>query len=154
MKAIAALAASLALLGGPGPPPPPGTPPRRGRVAGNPTGVTLKHWPGPSLAFDAGIGFSGDAAFYADFLWHAWDLFPPPSRGRLAAYAGLGPRLESERTAVLGLRTIAGAAYWLAGRPIEIFMEGGPVFRLAPGRGVDIDIGGGIRFYFSAAPKE
>ena len=153
MKAIA-LAASLVLLGGPADAAPrsPGT--GVGVVAGNPTGVTLKHWPDPSLAFDAGIGFSGDAAFYADFLWHSWDLFPPPSRGRLAAYAGLGPRLETERTAVLGLRTIAGAAYWLAGRPVEIFMEGGPVFRLAPGRGVDIDIGGGIRFYFGAAQKE
>ncbi len=152
MKAIT-LACSLMLLTGTAGAAlrPPGT--GVGVVVGNPTGVTLKHWLSPAMAFDAGIGFSGDAAFYADCLWHAWDLFPPPSRGRLAAYAGLGPRLETERTAVLGVRTVAGAAYWLAARPIEIFMEGGPVFRLAPGRDVDIDIGVGVRFYLGAAPE-
>lgn len=119
-----------------------------GIVLGDPTGLTLKYFAHPSLAFDAGIGFSGDAAFYADALWHAWDLFPQPSRGRLGAYVGAGPRVETKHDATFGIRTMAGVAYWLPSRPIELFLEGGPVFRFTPHTGTDFDAGLGIRFYW------
>lgn len=45
-----------------------------------------------SLALDAGFGFSGDAVLYDGAFWHSWSLLPQPRSGRLAAYAGLGPR--------------------------------------------------------------
>jgi hypothetical protein len=119
-----------------------------GVILGDPTGLTVKTWLDATRALDAGVGFSGDAAFYADYLWTAWDLFPQPSQGKLGAYVGGGPRLEFDRDTEFGLRTLAGATYWVANRPIEIFFEAGPVFRLAPDRGVDVDGGLGVRFYF------
>ncbi len=122
-----------------------------GVVLGDPTGLTGKYWLDGSKALDFGVGFSGDAAFYVDFLWHSWDLMPQPSQGKLAAYAGFGPRLETERDAVLGARTLLGLGYWFPRHPIELFVEGGPVFRLTPDHDVDADLGLGVRFYFGGA---
>lgn len=122
-----------------------------GVILGNPAGLTGKLWLDSSRAIDAGVGFSGDAAFYMDFLWHAWDLFPQPKTGRLGAYAGVGPRLETRRDAKFGVRTMAGLAYWLPKRPIELFVEAGPVWRVAPDTGVEADGGLGVRFYFGGS---
>jgi hypothetical protein len=119
-----------------------------GVILGDPTGATVKYWLDDTRAFDAGIGFSGDATFYADFLWHSFDLLPQPEQGKLGAYVGAGPRLETERRTAFGIRTVGGVNYWLGGRPIELFLEAGPVFRLDPDRGTDVDAGLGVRFYF------
>lgn len=120
-----------------------------GVTLGDPTGLSLKYWLDETKAVDAGVGFSGDAAFYGDFLWHSYDLLPQPDRGRLGAYVGAGPRIETERReTALGIRTLGGLNYWIAEHPIEVFLEAGPVFRLAPDRDVDVDAGLGVRFYF------
>ncbi|MBI5622163.1 MAG: hypothetical protein HY924_00145 [Elusimicrobia bacterium] len=119
-----------------------------GVILGNPAGLTGKLWLDPTRAIDAGVGFSGDAAFYMDFLWHAWDLFPQPKTGKLGAYASVGPRLETRRDAEFGVRTLAGLVYWLPKHPIELFVEAGPVWRVAPDSGVEADGGLGVRFYF------
>ncbi len=119
-----------------------------GVVAGDPTGGTVKYWLDGDRALDAGVGFSGDAALYADFLWHYWDILPQPTRGRLGLYAGLGPRIETQRETAFGIRTLLGAAYWVPKHPIELFVDAGPVFQLAPDRGVDVDFAFGVRFYF------
>ena len=126
-----------------------------GVIVGDPTGVTVKGWLDDRHAFDAGVGFSGDAAIYADYLWHAWDLFPQPGKGRLGGYVGAGPRIETQRDTAFGIRTLGGLAYWAASHPIELFFEVGPVFRLSPESQVDVDAGLGVRFYFggSQAPK-
>ncbi|MBI5630611.1 MAG: hypothetical protein HY921_06985 [Elusimicrobia bacterium] len=122
-----------------------------GVILGDPTGLTLKTWVDDRQAFDVGVGFSGDAAFYADYLLHAWDVLPQPSQGRLGAYLGLGPRVETQRDATFGIRTLGGVDYWIANRPIELFLEAGPVFRLAPERQVDVDAGLGVRLYFGGS---
>lgn len=119
-----------------------------GVALGDPTGLTIKYWLDGSRAFDVGVGFSGDAAFYADFLWHAWDLFPQPSQGRLGGYLATGPQINTDRRSTFGIRTLAGLNYWLAQRPIEIFLEAGPVFELTPERDVETVGGLGVRFYF------
>jgi hypothetical protein len=119
-----------------------------GVVAGNPTGVTAKYWLNGLQAIDLGVGFSGDPAFYADFLWHAWDMIAQPKQGHLGVYAGLGPRIEAKSQAQFGVRTIAGLSYWLPRHPIELFLDGGPVFVLTPDWTVNADIGLGVRFYF------
>lgn len=119
-----------------------------GVILGDPTGLTAKYWLDDTRAVDFGVGFSGDAAFYGDFIWHGWNVFPQPQKGKLAAYLAAGPRIETEKRTALGIRTMAGAGYWVSGQPIEIFMEAGPVFRLDPDRDVDFDAGLGVRFYF------
>lgn len=125
-----------------------------GVVLGQPIGGTAKYWLTDTRAFDAGVGYGSRATvLYADYLYHGWDLLPKPSKGKLGVYAGLGPRLETARDALFALRTIVGADYWIEAHPIELFLEGGPTFRLAPNSNVDADIGLGIRFYLGSATK-
>lgn len=119
-----------------------------GVVVGDPTGITAKYWLDSRWGVDAGVGFSGDAAFYGDLVYHGWDVLPQPKTGRLAATLGLGPRIETNRDTVVGLRTMAGLDYMLPRHPVEVFFEVGPVFRFEPDRGVDWDAGLGLRFYF------
>ncbi|MBI3548199.1 MAG: hypothetical protein HY078_04005 [Elusimicrobia bacterium] len=121
-----------------------------GVIIGEPIGPTIKYWLDDTRAIDAGVGFGGsNAVFFTDVLFHAWDVAPQPSRGRLGAYVGLGPRIEArDDDALFGLRTIAGGDYRVQGRPIELFFEAGPVFQLTPSHRVDVDGGLGVRFYF------
>lgn len=117
---------------------------------GDPTGLELKYWVGDAAAFDAGVGFSGDAVFYADYLWHSWTILPQPQQGKLGTYVGFGPRIQAEREdSTLGVRTVAGVDYWLAGHPIEFFLDLGPVFQIAHEHGVGFDAGIGVHFYFA-----
>lgn len=123
-----------------------------GVIAGDPTGGTAKLWLDPTTAVDAGVGFSGDTALWATLLVHAWDLLPQPKEGRLAAYLGAGPRVETARDAEFGVRTVVGASWRLSKHPLELFVEGGPVFRMTPRGGVGADAGLGLRAYIGSKP--
>lgn len=120
-----------------------------GAVLGDPTGGTVKLWLDDALAIDAGIGYSGDAAFWGDILWHDWRLLPQPAKGRLGLYLGAGPRLEASAEAQVGIRTIGGASWRLDAHSLEFFAEAGPVFRLSQGGGVNADGGVGVRLTFT-----
>jgi hypothetical protein len=117
-----------------------------GIAIGNPVGGTAKYWFTPTQAVDAGVGFSGDFAFWADYLWHGWRAFPQPQKGELAARMGLGIRYEADDE--FAFRTMPGVDYWLEGYPIELFAEFGPVFRVTPGASVGLDGAVGLRYYF------
>ena len=125
-----------------------------GVILGKPIGATAKFWRSGTQALDVGLGFDNDFMLYADYLWHGWDIFPQPAKGKLGAYAGFGPRLETEDDPEFAIRTLAGLDYWIVGHPIELFLEGGPVFRLTQGRGVEADVGVGVRFYWAQARKK
>lgn len=117
-----------------------------GVVIGEPIGGTLKLWWNDQRAIDFGAGFSsGDAAFWADVLHHDWRLLPQPREGRLGAYLGAGPQLRAGDDARFGIRTIAGLSYRVSGRPLELFAEAGPHFRLTQGGAVDAVGGLGLR---------
>ncbi len=119
-----------------------------GVVLGNPTAVTGKVWLDPSQAVDAGLGFSTHFAAYGDYLLHGWDVLPHPSRGRLPVYVGLGAQVRTFHETEIGIRAVAGAAYWLPRDPVEIFLEIVPVLRLEPHGSVGLDAGLGLRYYF------
>lgn len=121
-----------------------------GVVVGDPIGGTAKFWLDDTLAVDFGVGISKNAVLWGDLLWHAWDLLPQPPQGRLGAYVGMGPRLETASDPEFGIRTMLGAAWRLPRHPIELFAEAGPVFRLTQSGGVEADGGAGIRFYFGS----
>lgn len=118
-----------------------------GVVAGDPTGGTAKLWLDERLAVDAGVGFSGDAAFWGGLLWHDYALLPQPAEGKLALYLGAGPRVEAGREGEFGIRTLGGLSWRLQKSPLELFAEAGPVFRLTQGGGVGADGGIGVRLY-------
>jgi hypothetical protein len=119
-----------------------------GVILGNPTGGTAKLWLSDSQALDAGVGFSTRLSVYGDYLWHGWQVLPQPSEGKLPVYLGLGAQFRTVAPNELGLRTVAGIAYWLPRNPVELFFEVVPVFRLYPGNSVGLDAGIGLRYYF------
>ena len=119
-----------------------------GAILGNPTGVTGKFWLDGTKAVDLGLGWSSELTVYGDYLWHAWDVLPQPSEGKLPVYLGLGAQVRTFRDAEFGLRTVLGMAYWLPRDPVEIFVEIAPVFRLTPGTSVGLSAGLGARYYF------
>lgn len=113
---------------------------------GEQNGVTAKYWTGEKQAISAGLGASGSRlSVHAEYLWHAFDLFPKPSKGLFEGHLGIGGRLRSDE---VGVRPLAGVGYWLEGYPIEIFLEGGPVFRLSPETSTDFSAVIGLRAYF------
>lgn len=121
-----------------------------GVVLGNPTGVTGKLWLTEHQAFDMGVGFSSRLTIWADYLVHSWTILPQPSQGKLPLYLGVGAQVRTFRDAELGIRAVAGVAYWLPRDPVELFLEVVPVIRVEPHSSVGLDAGVGIRYYFGA----
>ena len=118
-----------------------------GVVLGDPIGATAKLWLDDRLAADAGAGLSdGNAAFWADALWHDWSLLPQPGNGRLGLYLGAGPQVGfGDDDARFGIRAIGGVSYRPSGHPLELYAEAGPMFRLTQGGAVDAVGGVGVR---------
>ncbi len=67
-----------------------------GLMLGDPSGLSLKHWTGPTSAFDAGLSYSfGDYfTFFGDYLHHFPRLWSDWTGGGLntdwVAYVGIG----------------------------------------------------------------
>lgn len=121
-----------------------------GVEVGAPTGGAAKYWTSENQAVGGGIGYNGNLAIHGDYLWHHWDLLPPPQEGRLAAYAGAGLRMRNRQDDSLefGLRAPGGVAYWMGRYPIEMFVELAPVFKFNATNVLDLDGAIGLRFYF------
>jgi hypothetical protein len=121
-----------------------------GVVLGAPTGATAKYWLSGTAAIDGGLGYSDDLTVYADLLWHSWTVFPQPRSGKLPAYLGIGAEIRNGGDdSDVGLRAVAGVAYWLPRDPVEIFLELVPVFNLSSSEGVGVEAGIGLRYYFT-----
>lgn len=121
-----------------------------GVIAGDPIGGTAKLWLNKDLALDMGVGFSGDAVFWGDVLYHMWNILPQPSEGKLAVYLGAGPRLETTSDAQFAVRAIGGVSWRLNKQPLEFFAEAGPTFRMTQGGGTGADGGVGVRLYIGS----
>ncbi|TBR22104.1 hypothetical protein EPO15_08745 [bacterium] len=119
-----------------------------GVVLGDPTGGTFRYFLSRTRSFDLGVGFSGDAALWADHSWHSWDMMPKPQSGEFDLWASAGLRLETAPDPEFGVRTLLGLSYWLPANPIELFATAGPAFQLTPDGDVGVDGGVGVRFYF------
>lgn len=121
-----------------------------GPIVGDPTGATAKYFIKENHAVDVGLGVSHSLTLWADYVWHGWEALPQPSRGALAFYLAAGPRLETQSETDFGIRTMAGLSYWPKfKRTFELYLELGPVLRLAPDTRVRVDGGFGVRYYFS-----
>lgn len=144
-----AMCLSLVLLAGQAVAAPPRQP-GIGVVLGDPIGGVFRYFLSDTRSMDLGAGFSGDAVFWVDHAWHAWDLLPRPPSGEFDTWVSLGARVEAADDAEFGIRTMLGGSYWLPGRPVELFVTAGPVFQMTPNGGVGADGGLGVRFYFGA----
>lgn len=123
-----------------------------GVALGEPIGGTAKFWLDGPWAADAGVGLSdGNAALWADALWHDWSLLPQPSNGRLGVYVGAGPQVRTGADPRFGIRTLGGVSYRPTGHPFELYAEVGPMFRLTQGGQVDAVGGVGLRVMLGGA---
>jgi hypothetical protein len=124
-----------------------------GLMLGEPTGASLKYWLAEQSALDAGIGWSfhddDDFHLHVDYLHHLFDLIPV-DRGSLPVYFGGGVRAKfrDHRDDLFGFRAVAGLNYIFEDQPIDIFLEGGPVFDVAPDFDVRFTAAIGARYWF------
>lgn len=122
-----------------------------GMMLGDPTSGSAKYFFHETHAVDFGIGWSADLVLHFDYVYHGWELIPDPKRGKLAAYASIGPRFETQKEFDFGIRTLLGLSYFphLKRRVVEFFFELGPVFRVEPApTRVRVDGSFGMRYYF------
>lgn len=126
-----------------------------GVALGEPIGGSMKLWFDGPWAADVGAGLSdGNAALWADALYHDWTLLPQPSNGRLGGYVGAGPQLRMGEDARFGLRTVVGVSYRPTGHDLELYAEAGPMFRMTQGGRVDGVGGVGLRLMLGGVSKK
>lgn len=124
-----------------------------GLMLGEPTGASLKYWVSDQGAVAAGIGWSleshDDFHLHADYLYHLFDLISV-EQGRLPVYFGGGLRVKfrDHQDDLIGFRAVGGLDYQFRDQPIDIFVEAGPVFDVAPDFEVRFTAAIGARYWF------
>jgi len=134
-----------------------------GFILGEPTGLAWKYKMSRMNALDGAIGFSPGDRFriHVDYLWNAYPFRDPAFTLHygIGVVVGFGDTwytwrgrgddryFARTRDLGLGLRVPVGIDYAIPRSPVELFFELAPLFILAPGVGVGIDVGIGVRFY-------
>ncbi len=134
-----------------------------GLILGEPTGISLKKWIGPTRAIDAAVAwsFSENASFqfHADYLLHNFTLLKDAAgSGRMAVYYGIGGRVKlkdrnnrgrgrNHNEELLGVRVPFGLTYLFAHAPVDLFAEIVPILNLVPNTDFDLNGAIGARFY-------
>ena len=149
MRRILSTCLTLLCAGAAAAAPPSG--PGVGVILGDPTGGTFRYFLSGTRSLDLGIGFSGDAAMWADHAWHSWDMMPKPQSGDFDVWVSAGVRLETAPDPEFAARTMGGVSYWFPDHPVEVFATAGPVFQMTPVGSLGADGGVGVRFYFGGA---
>ncbi|MBN1164646.1 MAG: hypothetical protein JXB45_08710 [Candidatus Krumholzibacteriota bacterium] len=124
-----------------------------GFIIGEPTGLSAKFWLGSSTAFDAGVAWSfrkeGHFHLHADYLYHNFEYLDT-EKGELPVYLGIGGRVRfwEHDDSEIGVRFVAGVAYYDDDFPFTVFLELAPVLDLIPETEMDVNGGLGVRFLF------
>ncbi len=122
-----------------------------GIILGDPAGVNLKYWTGPTTALGASVAWSvgKDKAFLAhvDYLFHDFEMFKVNS-GRLGVYYGVGGRLKTNGETRVGIRIPLGVTYIFERAPLDVFFEVAPLLDIIPETKGDVQGGLGVRIYF------
>lgn len=134
-----------------------------GFVLGEPTGVTWKYKINSTNAIDGALGFSPFDRYrlHVDYLWQSL----PFNERNLALHYGVGMAVGFGRTRYFavddgrrqyflrdqeigfGIRGVVGIDYRIQQSPVNLFFEVAPLVIVAPGGGMGIDVGLGVRFY-------
>ncbi|MCA0445730.1 MAG: hypothetical protein LCH54_05840 [Bacteroidetes bacterium] len=123
-----------------------------GAVIGNPTGLTVKYW------FNSLNALEGTASWDTSneqnsvhvnitYLIHSFNYLDIRDNP-LALFYGVGGKIITNQDIALGVRGVAGSAYFFTSFPVDISLELAPVFYISPSSTVDLDAGLGIRYHF------
>lgn len=126
-----------------------------GVVVGDPTGISVKLWTGPSnavqfaLAWKSRDQFLGTrVSFSGDYLWHSFHLIK--SEQWFPVYYGVGGVLASGGgvESALGIRGVVGLAWFPRRTPLDVFLQVAPILTLTPSTDIELEAGVGIRYFF------
>jgi len=125
-----------------------------GLIFGEPSGVSLKVWTGPKIAFDGAAAWSfvngGSFQVHGDILFHSFGIFNI-ERGKAAIYYGFGGRFKTAtdtEKARFSFRVPLGISYEFEGVSIELFFEVVPMLDIVPSTEASVGGGIGFRYYF------
>ncbi len=131
-----------------------------GIILGEPTGISLKSWIGPSSALDFAVAWSferyNSLTIHVDYLKHNFRLIRV-DKGALPFYYGIGgriklrdddaPRNNNDETR-LGVRVPVGLAYHFENVTLDVFLEVVPILELVPSTDFTMSAAVGIRYFF------
>jgi len=124
-----------------------------GMILGEPTGISFKNWLGRSTAVDFAIAWSFEGknslTIHGDYLSHHFKLTQVES-GSLPFYYGIGGSIKfKDDDTRLGARVPLGLNYHFENLTLDLFLEFVPVLLLIPKTDFDINVGIGIRYFFT-----
>ena len=124
-----------------------------GVIAGEPTGVSAKHWVSSVTAIDAALAWSfvdqGALHIHADYVFHNFNLITLETTGNWPVYYGIGARLKfGEDDTKLAVRISIGVAYLFGDAPVDIFLEVVPMLELIPKTKFQFNAALGARYFF------
>lgn len=138
-------------------------------MLGSMTSATGKYWWNKKEAIDFGLGFAGShtTTLYADYLWHAPNIFGTSSRfaretmGYIGGGLGVGLWDDSYECGRWGcdrrtdnsdigvfIRALVGFEWFPSTTRFGVFAEIGPTLLITPDFNGSLDIGIGGRYYF------
>jgi hypothetical protein len=126
-----------------------------GLVLGEPTGISMKIWTGPTKALQFALAWRNEDSFLGsrvtisgDYLWHSFDAIH--STYRFPVYYGVGGTFTSGRpqSDILGVRGVVGIGFWPRKVPLDVFLQVVPTLVLTPSTSVDVNVGLGVRYFF------
>jgi len=139
-----------------------------GIILGEPTGISMKGWVGPTTAIDGAVAWDfWDGSYlhlHGDYLFHNMDLIHV-AKGKLPLYYGPGLRIQSwtgdghwnhhdhwddvDGSGMnLAFRFPVGLDYLPAATPLDVFLEIVPTLELTPATWLEFDGGIGVRYWF------
>lgn len=123
-----------------------------GVVIGNPTGLTVKYWLSSINALEGTASWNtakqeNSLHLNITYLFHSFNYLDIRNNP-VALFYGIGGKMITNKELALGIRGVAGTAYYFSSFPVDISLELAPVFYVAPSSTVDLDAGLGIRYHF------
>jgi hypothetical protein len=122
-----------------------------GFILEDPWGGTIKYWLTDNIALDAALGFgathhSGLHA-HVSGSYNAHNLFPFP-KGELSLMWGGGLYAEVWGDFDFGMRLESGVEWFMPWKPVGVFAEIAPTFKIYNNFKFEFEGAGGARWYF------
>ena len=121
-----------------------------GLIAGNPTGLSFKHFTSTTTAFDAAAAWSFSdewMTIHGDYLWHSYGGIEV-EKGQLPVYYGVGGWVAFGDDTVIGARVPAGLEYLFSTADFDVFLEIAAGLSVVPDTDFHVDAAIGVRYFF------